>query len=141
MLAPVYPAKLSGVPQFGHVLLESVHPIALAAGAASFYNKRTLMTLETERQGRLFMLDIGAMTIGSIVQTYAPGAVSRGAEKGYFRFGGSTVVLLWGKKGPTVDSDLLSNSSQGLETLVKYGTRIAGPLDSASVPNGRSNEQ
>lgn len=105
-------------------LLESVHPLALAAGARSFANRRQVTQLQT-RWGLVVMVEVGALTIGTIEQTYQPGPVRRGDEKGLFRFGGSTVVLLWGRDGPQVDADLQANSAAGLETLVNFGTRVA----------------
>lgn len=39
------------------------------------------------------MLEVGATGVGLIEETYVPGVFSaRGAEKGYFAFGGSTVM-------------------------------------------------
>lgn len=105
--------------------LESVHPIALNAGANSFLNRRDISHLCSSVFGDLYMVDVGALTIGTIVQTNKMQHVSKGQEKGFFRFGGSTVVLLWGKEGPRVDEDILNNSEKGIETLVKCGTRIA----------------
>lgn len=105
--------------------LESVHPIALDAGAPSFANKRVVTRLETPLFGTLYMVDVGALTVGTIVQTHSDGSVEKGQEKGYFRFGGSTVVLLWGAQGPTFDQDLIDNTALQLETLVKLGQQIA----------------
>ena len=116
----------------GHILntcelpgpLESVHPIALDGGARSFLNKRTVTVLQSPRFGILVMVEIGALTIGTIHQSYSGESFQRGDEKGYFRFGGSTVVLLWGADGPRVDEDIVTNSANNTETLVKFGTRI-----------------
>lgn len=105
--------------------LESVHPIALNAGAQSFMNKRSVVCLDTVRFGRLYLVAVGALTVGTIVHTYQEGAVQRGQECGYFRFGGSTVILLWSRSGPIIDEDIWHNTKNGLETLVKYGTGIA----------------
>ena len=104
--------------------LHSVHPIALATGAASFRNKRMVTMLMSEHCGRLLQIEVGALTIGSIVQTYTPGPVTKGQEKGYFHFGGSTVVLLAERDRIMPDQDLLDATAEGLETLVKVGTRI-----------------
>jgi phosphatidylserine decarboxylase len=56
--------------------------------------------------------------------------MKRGQEKGYFRFGGSTVILLTepGKVAP--DEDLLDATERGFETLVQVGTRIGLIADS-----------
>ncbi len=105
--------------------LHSVHPIALDAGAPSFLNKRTVTLLESEHFGPLLLVEVGALLVGRIVQTHSPGTVSRGQEKGYFSFGGSTVILLARPGVLTFDRDLVEHSRRGLETRVKFGTRVA----------------
>lgn len=105
--------------------LDSVHPIALAAGAPSFRNKRVVTVLDSAAFGPLLLIEVGALLVGTIVQTYRPGPVRRGDEKGYFRFGGSTVVVLAMPGRLTIDSDLLEATAAGLETLVRMGTRLA----------------
>lgn len=105
--------------------LESVHPIALAAGARSFENQRDVTLLETARFGTLAMVEVGALLVGTIAQTYRPGPVGRGAEKGTFRFGGSTVVLLAEPGRLRVDDDLLAHGPDAIEVLVRMGTGIA----------------
>lgn len=104
--------------------LHSVHPIALTAGAPSFRNKRMVSLLTGTNCGRMLQIEVGALTIGSIVQTCERGPVRKGQEKGYFHFGGSTVILLTEPGRVVPDQDLLDATAQGLETLVKVGTRI-----------------
>jgi phosphatidylserine decarboxylase len=108
--------------------LHSVHPIALAAGAPSFRNKRSVSILDSDRFGPILLVEIGALTIGTIVQTHQPGRVARGTEKGYFRFGGSTVVMALEPGRVVIDDDLAAASALELaapiETLVKMGTGI-----------------
>ena len=43
-------------------------------------------------------------------------------EKGYFKFGASTIVLL--VKDIKIDEDLIKNTNNNLETIVKMGERI-----------------
>jgi phosphatidylserine decarboxylase len=80
--------------------------------------------LSGARCGRILQIEVGALTVGSIVQTYSLGPVTKGQEKGYFHFGGSTVILLAEFKRLVPDEDLLDATAKGLETLVKVGTRI-----------------
>ena len=47
-----------------------------------------------------------------------------GEEKGKFEFGGSTIVMLFGKDTICPDEDILRNSAEGIETVVKYGEKI-----------------
>jgi len=42
----------------------------------------------------------------------------------YFAFGGSTIVVLFPPGSIDFDRDLLSNSSQHLETLIRAGSSI-----------------
>lgn len=114
--------------------LHSVHAIALAAGAPSFENKREVTLLETAAFGDLALVEVGALCVGTILQTYRPGAVARGDEKGLFRFGGSTVVLLAQRGRLELDRDLVDASARGLETLVRMGSRIAETKTSPGVP-------
>jgi phosphatidylserine decarboxylase len=104
--------------------LHSVHPIALASGAPSFANKRSVTRLETAAFGELALVEVGALCVGTIIQTYHPGHVARGQEKGFFRFGGSTVVLLAQAGRLELDRDLVEASAEGVETFVRMGTRI-----------------
>ncbi len=70
-------------------------------------------------------MEIGALLVGGIVQTYQAGSqVARGDEKGYFKFGGSTVIFFFEKGRVSFDADLVANSEKGLETLVRMGEKI-----------------
>ena len=104
--------------------LYSVNPIALQAGAPSFKNKRQVTVLATKAFGELLLLEIGALGVGRIAQSYKAGAVARGQEKGYFKFGGSTVMIVTPPGSVTLDADLVEASREELETFVKMGTRI-----------------
>jgi len=104
--------------------LHSVHPIALEAGAPSLLNKRSLTLVESCEFGSLAVIEVGALVVGTILQTYAPGWVQRGSEKGTFRFGGSTVVVLTMPGRVRWDQDLLDASASGHETLVRVRTRV-----------------
>ena len=47
--------------------------------------------------------------------------VKKGQEKGNFEFGGSTVILLLQPGKVRIDYDLLDNTEEGYETIVKWG--------------------
>lgn len=105
----------------------SVNPMAIAAVPGLFCaNKRTVTLLHSDHFGAVAMIEVGAMTVGTIVQTFAPGRVARGQEKGTFRFGGSTVVLLFAPGRVAFDADLRAASERGLEVHVRAGEAIAG---------------
>ena len=75
--------------------------------------------------GRYWMVDVGAFGVGTIVQTYEGECHAKGDEKGYFKFGGSTVILVAAAGALRFDDDLVHNSADGLETRVLCGERIA----------------
>ncbi len=106
--------------------LHSVNPIALKEFADVFSdNVREVTILETENFGKLAYVEVGAMMVGKIVQTGNLKDFKRGDEKGYFLFGGSTVIVL-GEKGKWVpDKDVLDYTQKGIETYQKIGSKIA----------------
>ena len=108
----------------------SVSPLALRGSLKIFCeNQREHCTLSTEEFGDILIVDVGATMVGSIIQTYeANSKVKKGDEKGYFAFGGSTLVLLFEKETITFDADLIENTKKGMETTVKVGEKIASPV-------------
>jgi phosphatidylserine decarboxylase len=105
--------------------LHSVHPIALEAGAPSFANYRMLTRIDTDAFGPLLIVEVGALTVGSIVQTFTPSRVTRGQEKSYFRFGGSALLMLALAQRVQFDDDLIGATGKGLESRVRVGSRVA----------------
>ena len=87
-------------------------------------NKREYTILSNPLFGDFVMAEVGATMVGRIVQTFKGSSVNKGEEKGYFKFGGSTVVLLFEKSKIHIDEDLLINTAKGYETTVKMGERI-----------------
>ncbi len=105
--------------------LYSVSPIALRDMPDVFLvNKRKYVILANRRFGDVIVSEIGATMVGSIVQTYKGSLVKKGEEKGYFKFGGSSLILLFKKGVVKFDEDLIENTSNGLETEVRMGERI-----------------
>jgi phosphatidylserine decarboxylase len=80
--------------------------------------------LESDQFGRMAIVEVGALRVGTIVQTYRPGRVSRGQEKGTFRMGGSTVVVLFEPDRVAFDDDLVRDSADGVEVHVRAGEPI-----------------
>lgn len=107
--------------------LYSVNPIALCQNIHILAtNKRTITELQTEHFGTVLLLEIGATCVGSIVQTYQPGSpVAKGAEKGYFRFGGSSTITIFEPGRIQFDQDLIENSRQHRELYARIGDHMA----------------
>jgi len=107
----------------------SVNPIALRKRAEIFcLNKREFVIISNPLFGDVIMAEVGATMVGSIIQTYRGDEIVKGQEKGYFKFGGSTVVLLFEKSKILVDTDLMRNTKNGFETDILMGQRIAVAL-------------
>ena len=103
----------------------SVNPFALRKKAQIFcLNKREYTILSNPLFGDIIMAEVGATMVGSIEQTFKGSSVNKGEEKGYFKFGGSTVVMLFEKSKIHIDEDLLLHTAMGYETTVKMGERI-----------------
>ncbi|WP_300331838.1 phosphatidylserine decarboxylase [Fusobacterium sp.] len=92
-------------------------------------NKRSFSTLFSDFFKDICIAEIGATMVGGIKQTYIPYThVKKGDEKGYFFFGGSTVILLLEKQPFKIDEDILKNSRNGLETKVYMGESLGSTL-------------
>lgn len=107
--------------------LYSVSPIALAQNLSYLWtNKRTLTHLKTEHYGTILIMEIGATCVGSIHQTFTPGQpVAKGAEKGYFAFGGSSTITIFEPGKITLAPDLLKHSAAQTELYAHIGSAMA----------------
>jgi len=106
--------------------LFSVNPIAAAKNVHIFSeNKRMITLLENTPFDTIVYIEVGATNVGSIIQTYTPNShVNKGDEKGFFSFGGSSLILLFKPNTLLFDQDLINNSSQHLETLILMGSSL-----------------
>jgi phosphatidylserine decarboxylase len=104
----------------------SVNPIALNKMPKLFCeNKREWSLFHSENFGEILHVEVGATCVGSIIQTYTPGAkVTKGSEKGYFKFGGSTTILFFQKDTISIDEEIIHQTSLGYETKVNMGEKI-----------------
>lgn len=102
----------------------TVNPIANDYFPIYKENTREYSILHSKHFGEIIMMEVGALLVGKIVNHHQESKVQRGQEKGFFQFGGSTVVLLTKADKVKVDKDILENSKDGIETIVKYGEKI-----------------
>lgn len=108
--------KLNGV-------LHTVRPIAFSRYKVYCENSREYTVMETVNFGTCVYIEVGAMLIGKIRNNNRRRFV-RAAEKGFFEYGGSTIILLFEKNRVTVDADISKNSANDAETKVQLGERI-----------------
>lgn len=104
--------------------LHTVRPVALAAGPVFTENCREITLMKTDHFGLAAQVEVGAMLVGRIENYHGAGPMERGAEKGRFLYGGSTIVLLLQKGAAELRPDILEASAKGLETRVRMGEQI-----------------
>jgi phosphatidylserine decarboxylase len=105
--------------------LDSVNPWALSLKPDIFLkNYRQVSMLDTDNFGRVLMAEVGAFCVGRIVNSHTEALFGRGQEKGYFRFGASTVVLLTSDRVQP-DQDIIDSvQTRNCESKVSLGERI-----------------
>lgn len=100
-------------------------------------NYRMVTLFDSDHFGQIALVEIGAFTVGSFQQRYKAGVpVAKGARKGFFELGGSTVVQLFQRGRIELDEDLVANTQKGIETYVCLGDsigRMPGSRRSKSV--------
>lgn len=110
--------------------LYSVNPIAIKKNIEIFSeNKRCLCVLDSKEFGKVLFLEIGATFVGSIHETYqADSQCAKGDEKGYFSFGGSSLILLFPPKSIEFDLDLLNATNEQIEIKCLMGQSMGQSL-------------
>lgn len=109
----------------------TVNPMAIRSSLDVYgENVRVICPIDSVSHGRVMVICIGAMMVGSTVITRHKGEqVKRAEELGYFKFGGSTLLLLFEPGQMRYDDDLADNSKSALETLVSAPIAISLSLN------------
>jgi phosphatidylserine decarboxylase len=111
--------------------LHSVNPVALTAKPDVFLiNERQVSILENDTFGKVAMIEVGALGVGKIIQSSFslngsfPVKFDKGQEKGYFLFGGSTVIWVLQQNRLILSEDLKTQSRNGIETWIPLGDAL-----------------
>lgn len=103
----------------------TVRPIAAENAEIYRRNCREYTVMQTDNFGLAVQIEVGAMMVGRIKNLHGDGyEFQKGEEKGYFEFGGSTIALLVQEDAVKIDEDILKNTNEGFETVVRCGERI-----------------
>lgn len=105
-------------------IFHSVNPIAYENFKVFTENERNCTYLETKNFGYVMQVEIGALLVGKIKNVKKTGSFKKGEEKGYFMYGGSTVILLFEKDAVIIDKKYQKNTELGFELSVKQGKKI-----------------
>lgn len=102
----------------------TVRPIAIQNQLVFTQNTRECAIIETAHFGKIAQIEVGALLVGKIKNKPITGACTRFEKKGWFEFGGSTVILLFQANKLIVDPEILANSRDNKETVVQLGQVI-----------------
>lgn len=108
--------------------LHCVRPIALRTVPVFVQNCREYLVYENRVFGKIIQMEIGALLVGKIRNhRHAKGAdqVQAGEEKGYFEFGGSTILLVFQKNVICFRKELYNRKNQYGEIPVHMGDFVA----------------
>ena len=88
-------------------------------------NTREYSLLQTPHMGTIVMMEVSALFAAQISNLHkGPRKVEKGQPKGHFEFDGSAVVLFIQPDKVRMDYDLIENSENGYETIIRMGERI-----------------
>ncbi|MGN0993474.1 MAG: phosphatidylserine decarboxylase [Bacilli bacterium] len=104
-------------------LLHTVNPISYENYKVFTENQREVSLLKTENFKEVYQIEVGALNIGKI-HNKKETKYKKYDERGYFSFGGSTIVLLFQKDTVKIDKDIENWSKKNIEVKVEYGDVI-----------------
>ena len=104
--------------------LYSVQPVCCRTFKVYTKNRRSWTILHTQNFGDVAQVEVGAFSVGGIKNHHENYSFSKGEEKGYFDLHGSTIVMLFRKNTIKLDEEILAQTANGKETIVKYGQPI-----------------
>ena len=111
-------------------ILHTVNPVVNNYLPVFKENSREYCMIRTEQFGDIIQMEVGALMVGKISNLHTEGGVkvTKGEEKGYFEFGGSTILLLLEKDKVKLCDDLLKNTREVFETKLLQGSVLGESL-------------
>lgn len=109
-------------------VLHTVQPVATAEIPVFVQNSREYQVIESDNFGTVVQMEIGALMVGKISNHKKYKERSRvraGAEKGYFEFGGSTIVVLLQKDAVEFNDEFKALIARGGEVPINIGDVIS----------------
>ena len=103
--------------------LHTVNPIVYDKYQVFTENKREVTILKTTHLDQVIQIEVGALCVGRI-QNNEIMQFERYDEKGYFEFGGSTIIQLIKKDIVNISEEIINNTNEDIETQVSIGDVI-----------------
>lgn len=105
-------------------IYHTVNPIANDHVKIYKENAREFTMMKTKHFGNVVQVEVGALMVGRIKNHHEAGNMRRGEEKGYFEFGGSTIVLLLQKDRVKIREELIEQTKNLGETKILQGEML-----------------
>ena len=114
--------RIAGTKRINGVL-HCIRPVAQTAVPVYVQNSRTYQVVETRDYGLMIQMEIGALLVGRIrnIPKKTGQVVATGQEKGFFSFGGSTIVLLFQEEVSLLMPEVFKTTDCSRETRVRKG--------------------
>ncbi|MDE6149463.1 MAG: phosphatidylserine decarboxylase [Ruminococcus sp.] len=110
-------------------VLHTVNPVVSKYLPVYLENSREYCMIRSPKFGDIIQMEVGALMVGKITNDVISRCrVSKGEEKGFFEFGGSTVILLVEKDKVWICDDFFENTRHGFETIIKQGDVLGESL-------------
>ena len=106
--------------------LHCVRPAAYTSVPVFVENSREYMVLSTPAFGMVVQMEVGALLVGKIHNLQSSSRVFQGQEKGYFEFGGSTILVLVKKDRLALSEDVAQQTRNGEEMKICLGETVGG---------------
>ncbi len=105
-------------------ILHCVRPMAYTSVPVFVENSREYVALLTDFFGTVVQMEIGALLVGKIHNYHGKVKVTKGQEKGYFEFGGSTILILVEKDRLDLAERVVENTKMGKEMKIRLGETV-----------------
>ena len=112
--------------------LHCVRPAAYSSLPVFVENSREYIVLSTPAFGTVVQMEVGALLVGKIHNLRSNSRVFQGQEKGYFEFGGSTILVLVKKNRLELSEDVVKQTRNGKEMRICLGETV-GAAESVSA--------
>lgn len=103
--------------------LHTVNPIVYDHYQVFTENTREVSLLSCDTFGDIVQIEVGALCVGKI-RNNNKSKYKRYDEKGYFEFGGSTIIHLIEKDKVSFNEKIINNTKNDIETIVSIGEII-----------------
>ncbi len=106
----------------------SVNPVVYDNFKVFIENTREISVLDANNYGTVTYIEVGALLVGKI-KNIDKKTFKTGEEKGYFEYGGSTIILLFEKNKISINDKIRNTSIKNYELSVKLGEKIVKKRD------------